>query len=177
MLKEEANRLRIRREAVDDRADILEVNRRAFARSHEARLVDRLRECSNGDYLSLVAELDGCVVGHIVFSPIAIAGPNGSTPATALAPLAVHPEHQYRGVGTALVRDGLTACRTGGHRIVIVLGHPDYYRRFGFISATDKGVHPPFEVQPGALMALELVSGALAGISGIVRYPPAFDEV
>ena len=167
----------IRKEAGDDRAAIVEVNRLAFARDHEARLVDRLRESSNGHYFSLVAEVNGRVVGHVVFSPITIVGPNGETPAIALAPLAVHPQHQYRGVGTALVRDGLDACRRAGHRLIIVLGHPDYYGRFGFASATDRGVHPPFEVQPGALMALELVPDALADVSGVIYYPPAFDEV
>jgi len=169
--------LTVRFENNADRAAIFEVNRLAFARDHEARLVDRLRETSGPSNLSLVAELNGQIVGHILFSPIMIDGTSSLKQATALAPLAVHPGHQYRGVGTALVRDGLIACRRAGHRIIVVLGHPDYYCRFGFTSATDNGMHPPFEVQPGALMVLELAPDALAGVSGIVRYPPAFDEV
>ncbi len=167
----------IRLEQPQDRATVFEVNRLAFARDHEARLVDRLRETSGPSSISLVAEINKQVVGHVLFSPIVIEGTNGQTQAIALAPLAVHPRFQYRGVGTALVREGLAACRKAGHRIVVVLGHPDYYGRFGFTSATDRGVHPPFEIQPGALMALELVPGALAGVNGTVHYPPAFDEV
>ena len=167
----------IRPEQPEDRATVFEVNQLAFARDHEARLVDRLRETAGPSNISLVAEINKQVVGHVLFSPIVIEGTNSQTKAIALAPLAVHPRYQYRGIGTTLVRDGLTACRRAGHRIVIVLGHPDYYSRFGFASATDRGVHPPFEIQPGALMALELVPGSLTGVSGIVRYRPAFDEV
>ena len=91
--------------------------------------------------------------------------------------MAVLPDHQKQGIGSAMVRSGLDACRQAGHRIVIVLGHADYYPRFGFTPAGDRGLRPPFPAPDEAFMALALVPAGLDKISGTVRYPPAFDEV
>ena len=120
---------------------------------------------------------DGGVVGHILLSPIRIEASCGSVPALALAPMAVLPEFQRQGIGSELVSAGLDAARLGGHRIVIVVGHVDYYPRFGFTLAGKFGLSVSFPVPDQAFMARELVPGSLDGVSGPVRYPPAFDEV
>jgi putative acetyltransferase len=125
--------------------------------------------------LSLVAVLEGKIVGHILFSTVTIDSAAGSTSAIGLAPMAVLPEHQRRGIGSMLVREGLDACRAAGHRAVIVLGHPEYYPRFGFVRASRFGLTWEHEVQDEAFMAIELVPGALAGGPGVVRYQPEFE--
>jgi putative acetyltransferase len=162
---------RIREETPADLAAIREVNRLAFGRDDEARLVDALRD---GGYAraSLVAEVDGQVVGHLLFSDLPIVTREGTTPALSLAPMAVIPSHQRRGIGTMLVREGLRACRDAGHQVVIVLGHPEFYPRFGFSAKMAERLKAPFS--GAAFMALELVPGALAAVAGEVRYPPPF---
>ena len=101
----------------------------------------------------------------------------GAVPAVALAPMAVHPEFQNQGIGSKLVREGLEQCRKLGHKIVIVVGHPNYYPRFGFASARAKGLEAPFPVPDEAFMVKELEGGALDGTVGMVEYPPEFDGV
>jgi putative acetyltransferase len=164
-------------EAEEDRVGINQVNLRAFAQEDEARLVNRLRE---GGYvrLSLVARLEGQIVGHILFSELPILCDSGdSILSLALAPMAVLPEFQRQGVGMALVREGLKHCAVAGHGSVFVLGHPAYYPRFGFSAALAAPLRPPFNVPPDAWMALELTPGALQGVRGRVVYPPPFAEV
>ncbi len=162
----------IRLEAPADRAAIFEVNRMAFGQDAEARLVDALRE---GGYVraSVVAEKDGQVVGHILFSELAIVTEKGTKPALALAPMAVLPELQRQGIGSALVRKGLEYCRDQGHRIVMVLGHPTFYPRFGFSAKLAESVSSPFGGGE-AWMALELAAGSLSGVVGRAEYPPPF---
>jgi putative acetyltransferase len=137
----------------------------------EADLVDKLRA---GEHvlISLVAELDGSIVGHIMFSRIWINTPQELVSAVALAPVAVLPEHQREGIGGLLVQRGLELLRGRGERIVIVVGHPTYYPRFGFSTDAAKLLESPFP--PEAFMAMELSAGALDGIRGSVVYPPAF---
>lgn len=168
----------IRAETVDDVAAIRAVNVAAFSRENEARLVDALRR-SPGFIreLSLVADEAGRVVGHILFSAIRIRSSTSPIPALALAPMAVLPRLQNQGIGSRLVRVGLGECRRLGHRIVIVVGHPAYYPRFGFLSARAHGIEAPFPVPDSAFLALELVPGALAEARGLIDYPPAFSEV
>ncbi len=168
----------IRPEQPDDYAAIDEVNRLAFGQEAEGRLVATLREADDFDpALSLVAVRDDRVVGHILFSPIAIETEGGDVPAIALAPMAVLPDYQRRGIGSELVREGLEACRRQGHRVVVVLGHPAFYPRFGFTPAIGNGIRCPFDVPDEAFMAMALTPGGLDGIKGVVRYPPAFDQV
>jgi putative acetyltransferase len=164
-------RIAVRAETPEDREAIREVNRRAFGREGEARLVDALRD---GGYarLSLVAEEGGRVVGHVLFSDLPIIMQTGTLHALALAPVAVLPERQRQGIGSRLVREGLRTCAEAGHRVVIVLGHPNYYPRFGFSARLAERLKAPFSGP--AFMALELVPGALAGVCGEVRYPPPF---
>lgn len=168
----------IRPETAEDYAAIHEVNALAFRRDVEARLIEALR--GSPDFipeLSLVAVEGGRVVGHILFSPMAIETKDGAVPALALAVLAVRPELQNQGIGSELVRDGLERCRRLGHRIVVVVGHPGYYPRFGFSPARARGLEAPFPVPDEAFLALELVPGALEGVVGMVRYPPPFSEI
>lgn len=173
--------LAIRVENTDDGPDIARVHRLAFGRQHEARLVERLRE-GGWARASLVAQLDGQlegqldgpVVGHVLFSDLPIVTSAGSIAALALAPLAVLPEHQSQGIGSKLLRRGLDRCREQGHTIVIVLGHPRYYSRFGFSPELARRLESPYAGE--SFMALELIPGALARVSGRVEYPPPFGE-
>lgn len=161
----------VRPESPDDREAVLRVNRLAFGRDDEGRLVDALRDGGSAR-VSLVAEVDGHVVGHILFSDLPIVAPHGTVGALALAPMAVAPSFQRRGIGSALVREGLRACRASGHRIVVVLGHPEFYPRFGFSAGTAGRRRSPL---PGpAFMAAELVPGAPEGVEGEARYSPPF---
>ena len=120
---------------------------------------------------------EGRVVGHILFSPITIKSERETSPAVALAPMAVHPEFQNQGIGSKLVKEGFEQCRKLGHKIVVVVGHPDYYPRFGFASARAKGLEAPFPVPDEAFMVEELEGEALVGTVGMVEYPPEFDGV
>ena len=149
-----------------------EVNIAAFDTDGEAELVDMLRELP-GPVISLVAELDGVVVGHILFTRV-LADCDPEARIMGLAPMAVVPEHQREGIGSALVRAGLEDCLALGFEAVIVLGHPEYYPRFGFLESTHFGIESEYDVPSVAFMALELVPGALVSVSGIVRYHEAF---
>jgi len=167
----------IRPETTEDYAAIREVNLVAFGGETEPRLVESLRQ--SADFipeLSLVAVESGEVVGHILFSPVVIETKDGAIPALALAPMSVRPELQNQGIGSELVRHGLEQCRSSGHRIVVVVGHPTYYPRFGFSPARARGLEAPFPVPDEAFLVLELVRSALDGVSGVVKYPSAFDE-
>lgn len=147
------------------------VNEAAFGGTEEASLVESLRDAGQV-LLSLVAETDALVVGHVLFSRMSIDTRAGSIPAVALAPVAVLPAYQRQGVGGRLIRDGLEALRGRGEQIAIVVGHPAYYPRFGFSSEQARRLDSPFPAE--AFMTLELRPGALEGIRGSVRYPQAF---
>ena len=163
--------LLIREEQPHDGERIRMVNQAAFGRGDEADLVDRLR-AEGAVLLSLVAEVDSQIVGHILFSRMTVETEQGPVGAVSLAPMAVLPDHQRRQIGSQLVRRGLIELGARGERIVIVLGHKEYYPRFGF--SPEKARHLASQFPPEAFMALELSPGALAGIHGAVRYPPAF---
>ena len=155
----------------DDRADVRAVNIAAFGRVDEADLVDGLRGDEHA-LISLVAELDGRIVGHVLFSRMWIKTPAGLASAVSLAPVAVLPEHQNKGIGTRLIQHGLELIKERGEKIVIVAGHPGYYPRFGFSSEKARLLESPFP--PEAFMAMELCPGALNGVQGPVIYPPVF---
>jgi len=164
----------VRAENTDDaeeRSSIHSIHEAAFGCQDEADLVDRLR--TEGLVLvSLVAETQERIVGHILFSRMSIETTGGSVSAAALAPMAVLPEHQRRGIGGQLIRHALDLLRGRGERIVIVVGHPDYYPRFGFSSEKTRSLESPFPHE--AFMAMELSPGALDGVRGKVSYPAAF---
>ena len=161
----------IRSENTGDRSTVRSVNEAAFARPDEADLVERL--WSEGVVLvSLVAEVRRQIVGHILFSRMSIDTARASIPAVALAPMAVLPEYQRRAIGGQLIRGGLDLLRGQGEHVVLVLGHRDYYPRFGFSAEKARSLESPFP--PNAFMAMELIPDALDGVCGKVRYPVAF---
>lgn len=162
----------IRPETPADREAVRRVHRLAFGQGDEGVLVDSLRT-EGYARVSLVAEAEGRVVGHILFSEVPILTDGGTIPALSLAPVAVLPDCQRMGIGSALVRQGLEVCRTAGHRIVVVLGHPNFYPRFGFRASLAGPLSSAFGGGE-AWMAQELVPGVLTGVSGWVRYPPPF---
>jgi putative acetyltransferase len=161
----------IRCEDAEDAFAVRSLNEAAFGRLDEADLVERLR-AEGVILLSLVAEVRGQVIGHILFSRMWVDAADGSIAAAALAPVAVLPTHQGQGIGGQMIRRGLDELRNRGERSVIVLGRPDYYSRFGFASETARALESPFP--PDAFMATELSLNALAGIRSKVRYPLAF---
>jgi putative acetyltransferase len=165
----------IRPETASDLDAIRRVNRAAFDSDAEANLVDALRD---GGYVevSLVAEVDGEIVGHILFTRLPIVTKVGTVDALSLAPMAVLPSHQRQGIGSRLVEAGLQACREKGYKIVVVLGHTEFYPRFGFSADLARPLESPFGGGE-AWTAMELVPGALAGVEGRVEYPPPFQDV
>jgi putative acetyltransferase len=166
--------MRIRQEERSDVESIRALNVAAFGSAVEARIVDALR--GDADVLSLVAEEGDAVVGHIMFSPVRVAG-GRDLRAVALAPMAVALECQRTGVGSALVHAGLAECRNLGIHAVFVVGHPTYYPRFGFRPASAAGFACEFAVPDDVFMVAELVPNALAGKSGTVHFHQAFKEV
>jgi putative acetyltransferase len=165
----------IRQETASDAEAVFRVEREAFGEEVEARLVEALR-AGGHVLLSLVAEVDGEVVGHIVFSPMTIESETDSRsyPAVCLGPLAVAPSRQRQGIGSALIEAGLAQLGSAGHGAVFLLGHPSYYPRFGFQPAREFDVH--FQDDRDAFMAIELREGALDGVSGQVKFAPEFEE-
>ncbi len=165
----------IRAEKKDDQDAIFAVNASAFETPAEATLVDMLREQAQ-PIVSLVAEDQGNVVGHIMFSPVSLSE-NHDLKVMGLAPMAVAPEHQRKGIGSALVLAGLEQCRQLGFVAVVVLGHPEYYPRFGFSPSSRFGIDSEYEVPEEIFMAMELVPDALSGKTGRVKYHNAFSNV
>jgi len=167
----------IRSEETNDMAAIQEVNRQAFGREDEGRLIDVLRQ-GGAIICSLVAEAaDGTIVGHVLFSPATLDQGGDTMPLAGLGPVAVWPSHQRQGIGDALIRAGLAICRNAGYEAAVVLGHPSYYPRFGFRPARPLGIRWEHDAPAEAFMVMELRPGALAGKSGVVRYRPEFDGV
>ena len=163
--------LRIRTEQKADHSAIHALNVAAFGRRDEADLVERLRRAAR-PFVSLVAHEGDRLVGHIAFSPVSIAGHNALL--MGLAPMAVLPARQRVGIGSALVRAGLQRCREIGTTAVVVLGHPNFYPRFGFAPASRFGIASEYRAPPEAFMALELEPGALQGVFGTVKFHAAF---
>jgi putative acetyltransferase len=166
----------IRGEQPEDITAIHEVHELAFGRPDEADLVDTLRARGKAT-LSLVAVEDSRIVGHILFSPVAIDSGDRTFPAVGLAPMAVLPGRQRHGIGGRLVKAGLVECRNAGYDCVVVLGHPTYYPRFGFVPASRYGVKSEYQVADEAFMVLAWPEGVLKGRSGAARYQPEFRRV
>lgn len=166
-------RVQIRLEQRADVVAVRETNEQAFGTTTEARLVDRLRDST--DCISLVATISNRVIGHILFTPVSLEPPT-TVRVAGLAPMAVRPEHQRAGVGSQLVRAGLEKCLQHGYGAVVLVGHPEFYPRFGFVQGHTKGLTCEFPVPDEAFMVLELNAGALAAVTGLVRYRPEFAE-
>ena len=163
--------MRIRPEEERDIIAVRALNKAAFESDTEANIVDALRRQAE-KFISLVAE-DGVIVGHIFFSPVTLLG-QPPLNIMGLGPMAVLPAKQRRGIGSGLVREGLERCRQIGSSAVVVVGHSEYYPRFGFVPASRFGIRCEYDVPDEVFMALELEPGALKDRSGTIRYHPAF---
>jgi len=167
--------IEIRTEKPQDLQTVREVNLKAFGQPQEADVVDKLRrECA--EMLSLVAVVEGHVVGHLLFSPATLEGKDDTVQGMGLAPVAVLPEYQRQGIGSALIRAGLERLKSTPCPFVIVLGHADYYRRFDFETASRYGIRSEWDVPEEAFMILILAEAAMQRMSGVARYRPEFAE-
>lgn len=166
----------IREECQKDHVRIFDLNQAAFERRAEADLVNRLR--ANGKAsVSLVAEFEEKIVGHILFSPVTLSNPHGTATGYGLAPMAISPAFQRQGIGGSLVREGLAKLRKLGAAFVVVLGHPKYYPRFGFQRASIYGVKWEIDCPDEVFMALEFKPGGIPADGGTIAFAPEFAGV
>jgi len=164
--------MEIREEHAGDISEIRELNQQAFGQSQEGNIVDALR--SNGAVLlSLVATLDDHVVGHILYSPVSLSGVDGA----ALGPMAVLPQHQRQGIGSKLIEEGNRRLKESGCPFIIVVGHANFYPRFGFKRASTCAIACEWEIPDEAFMVLTLDHARMAGVSGLAQYRPEFSTV
>ena len=167
--------IHIRTETPADYPAVDHILKDAFGKDEEAILVENLRK--HPDFipaLSLVAELDGQMLGHILFSVITIEGVKHKPRSLALAPVAVLPQWQNKGIGRQLIEAGLATARQLGFNSVVVLGHELYYPKFGFKPASLWRIVAPFPVPENNFMAMPLHPDGLDGVSGVVKYPEPF---
>ena len=164
--------IEIRREEPRDAPAIREVNRRAFGQDQEANIIDALR-ANGAALLSLVATVEGVVVGHAMYSPASV----GAVEGAALGPIAVVPEHQGHGIGGRLIEAGNRILASTSCPFVIVLGHAAYYPRFGFLPARSRGIHCEWDVPDEAFMVLALDDAKMQGVSGLAKYRAEFSTV
>ena len=166
----------IRPERPEDASQVRHVNELAFGQPTEADLVEKLRQACT-DALSLVAE-DDTVVGHILFTPVVVESTGRRVLGMGLAPMAVLPDRQRQGIGSQLVRRGLDILRERGCPFVVLVGHPEYYPRFGFELCSVHGLTSQWEGIPdAAFMVLILDVHAMAGVSGVAKYREEFNEI
>jgi len=166
----------IREEIPDDIAAVHAINEAAFGESTEAEIVDSIRSACP-DVVSLVAVDADRIVGHIFFSPAIVSTPGRAVQGMGLAPMAVLPECQRQGIGSLLVHAGTDALRKRGCPFIIVLGHPEYYPRFGFVPASGHNLSCQWDGVPdGAFMVLALDQDIMSGVSGVARYRDEFDQ-
>jgi putative acetyltransferase len=163
--------IEIRQERSDDLAAVRDLHRRAFGQEDEGKIVDALR-ANGGSQVSLVAVDEGRVVGHILYSPVRIGQVEGS----ALGPMAVDPEVQRQGIGTELVEAGNARLRENGCPFVVVVGHPEFYPRFGFKPARPLGITCEWEVPDEVFMILVLDETTMSGVTGKAEYRREFGE-
>jgi putative acetyltransferase len=164
--------IEIREEQSDDLAAIRDIHRLAFGQDQEADIVDALR--SHGAALiSLAATSSGRIVGHVMYSPASVNGAIGA----ALGPVAVRPDRQRHGIGSALITAGNAKLRGAGCPFVVVLGHPAFYPRFGFTPASRHGIRCEWDVPDDLFMVLVLDESKMSGVSGLARYREEFSAV
>ena len=166
----------IRQEEESDRQRILDVTRFAFEKDEEPELVKRIWE--SNDFipeLSLVAIDGDVVVGHLIFTAMTIQTDDEDIQALCLGPVSIDPERQKQGIGVRLIRHGLAECQRLGYHIIVLVGHPEYYPRFGFRPANERGLSIGIEAPPEAFMVYEGISGALDDVTGTVVFSSAFD--
>jgi len=166
----------IRAEKSEEVLKIREIHMKAFNAEAEANLVEALRR-SKIPLISLVAEENNEPVGHILFSPATLEDNKSKISIAGLAPMAVLPAYQKRGIGSALIEEGLRHCREIGYDAVVVLGYPEYYQRFGFVPSVKYGIKSQYKVPEDVFMVKELNRGALTGSKGTVKYHSVFMEI
>ena len=167
--------MQIRKEKVEDIKGVRRVNESAFDTATEANLVDALRDQAQ-PIISLVADDQGEIAGHILFSPVVLTG-HPDLKIMGLAPMAVLPGYQRKGVGSKLVLAGLEECEKLNVGAVVVLGYPEYYPRFGFVPSSRFGIGCEYEVPEDVFMVKELREGYLGGATGVIKYLAAFSAV
>ena len=167
----------VRQETSDDIRAIDVVHLSAFEGDNEVALIDSLRGSSSFiPQLSLAAEFNGRIVGHILLTKVRLLRDSGGLDILALAPMAVVPSQSHRGIGSELVKTALEKAKSMGYKAVVVAGHPEYYQRLGFSPASHWGMHTNLSVSNDAITAIELDEGALKG-GGNVIYPSMFEKV
>lgn len=170
----------IRKEEKKDFKTVFKLVQKAFEKElmsdhQEQELVERLRDSEAFvPELSLLAEIGEQIVGYILLTKIQIANDAFKTESLAMAPVAVLPEFQGKGVGARLIESAHEKAKELGFDSVVLLGHENYYPRFGYEMAKNYGIRLPFEVPDENCMVMELVKGALQNANGIVRYPKEF---
>lgn len=163
-------------EKPEDIAFIHSVNEQAFGRVSEAKLVDTLRLACT-DHLSLVADDNGSIIGHLMFTPVVVTDGKQKTEGMGLAPMAVLPSRQRQGIGTQLVDSGLRILKEKGCPFVIVLGHPEYYPRFGFQAASGCNIRTQWDGVPDeAFMILVMDHEAMQNVSGVATFRDEFND-
>ncbi len=162
--------VQLRPEQPSDIAAIHEVNHLAFGQPLEGQIVDALR-ANNAVTLSLVAIVENQIVGHILYSPLSI---DDKIIGAGLGPMAVLPNHQRRGIGSQLITAGNQQLKAAGCPFIVVLGHPDYYPRFGFTPASPRGITCQWDVPNDVFMLLILDEAKMHGLSGLAQYRPEF---
>jgi len=168
--------IKIREEGPEDYIVIKETNDLAFGQEQESKIIDSLRKnCDN--LLSFVAVDNGKVVGHIMFSPVIIDGSENPIQGMGLGPMAVLPEYQRRGIGSVLVKEGISILKDRNCLFIILVGHPEYYHRFGFKKASLYNIKCQWEVPEEAFMILVLNESAMSGVSGTAKYRDEFNEL
>jgi putative acetyltransferase len=165
--------IEIREEGPNDVAAIRDLNRRAFGQDQEGNIVDALR-ANGAALLSLVATLKHQVVGHIMYSPISV---GDNVMGAALGPMAVLPEFQRQGIGSKLIEVGNRKLKDAGCPFIIVVGHADYYPRFGFRPASEHGITCEWDVADDVFMLLVLDEAKMKGVSGLAKYRHEFSTV
>ena len=165
----------IREEQTIDETAVFTVHDSAFETDAEAKLVNALRKEAS-PIISLVAIIEDQIHGHILFSPVLLSG-HPELKIMGLAPLAVSPPHQNKAIGKALTREGIRRCKEDGFDAIVVLGHPKYYPKFGFESATNFGIDSEYKVPEGVFMIMELRPDALFQKNGRIKYHQLFNEV
>ena len=168
--------MKIREDDLADTEAIWNINADAFETEAEANLVNVLRD-SGCTFISLVAEADNKAVGHILFTPVELTENKNTLKIIGLAPMAVLHQYQNKGIGSKLVKTGIEHCKSKNYDAIVVLGHPGYYPKFGFVPSVTYGIKSEYEVPDEAFMILELVPNSLKDHQGIIRYHELFNSV
>lgn len=166
----------ITEENESDFDQVWNLNVKVFGREDEAKLVNMLRN-SGISYISLTAKKNNKILGHILFTPVKLIGNNKNLKIMGLGPMAVKPGYQRKGIGTKLILAGIDACKNKGYDAVVVLGHPEYYPRFGFVPSSNYGITCEYDAPAEAFMIMELTNSALKENTGTIQYHEAFNAV